>query len=84
MARFPVCAPCGGEDEVTMRTPEAVKIQLVCSMRPLTAGMPGGHLALKTREGMFNLAPAVAIGGRPGVRSLLTLRASSDAQRLTV
>jgi hypothetical protein len=63
MARFPMCDACRGEYEVTMRTPEAVKIQLVCSMRPLTAGMPGGHLALKTREGMFNLASAVAIGG---------------------
>jgi hypothetical protein len=49
--------------DVEMRTPTAVKIQLACNVRPLAASVRGGHFALKTREGMFNLAPTVVIGG---------------------
>lgn len=49
--------------DVEMHTPAAVKIQFTCNIRPLAADARGGHLALKTREGMFNLAPTVIIAG---------------------
>jgi hypothetical protein len=49
--------------DVEMLIPNAVKIQLACNVRPLAADVPAGHLALKTREGLFNLAPAVLIEG---------------------
>lgn len=49
--------------DVEMLTPNAVKIQLACNVRPLAADAPSGHLALKTRDGPFNLAPSVLIEG---------------------
>jgi hypothetical protein len=51
-----------GPDVETL-TSSAVKIQLACNIRPLVADGRGGHLLLKSREGLFNLAPEVTVSG---------------------
>jgi hypothetical protein len=54
-------SPTGPDME--MPAADAVKIQLACNARPLAPDARGIHLALKTRESPFNLAPTVALSG---------------------
>lgn len=53
----------GAGADIEIRTPSAVKIQLLCNVRPLVEGGPAGRITLASREGMFNLAPTVAVSG---------------------